>query len=286
MTDLLPARTDVGTVALHVEDLAGMSAYYRQALGLVTVSEGDRTVVLGRGGTAVVELRHTPGLPRPGRQQAGLFHTAVLFPTRSDLAAAVLTAARHPGSQYVGSADHLVSQAFYFTDPEGNGIELYWDRDRRAWRWENGQVAMDSRYLDPQAFLAEHLTEDAVAGLTSAPAQVGHVHLQVGELDAARDFYVATLGFEPTASLPGALFVSAGGYHHHLAMNTWNSRGAGPRASTLGLGEVTITVPDREDLDAVADRLRTRGVIVADDGATLRTEDPWRNAVALTVGAG
>ena len=124
MTDLLPARTDVGTVALHVEDLAGMSAYYRQALGLVTVSEGDRTVVLGRGGTAVVELRHTPGLPRPGRQQAGLFHTAVLFPTRSDLAAAVLTAARHPGSQYVGSADHLVSQAFYFPDPEGNGIEL------------------------------------------------------------------------------------------------------------------------------------------------------------------
>ncbi|MCL3861694.1 VOC family protein [Actinotalea sp. K2] len=282
MTDLLPAVTDVDAVALHVEDLTGMAAYYREALGLTTVTEGDGSVVLGRGRTAVVVLQHTPGLPRPARHQAGLFHTAVLFPTAADLAAAVLTASRHPRSQFVGSADHLVSNAFYFTDPEGNGIELYHDRDRSGWRWDGGQVAMDTIALDPRTYLEQHLTEDALSGITAARAKVGHVHLQVGDIDLARGFYVDTLGFETTFAMPSALFVSAGGYHHHLAVNTWNSRGAGPRASTLGLGEVTITVPDREDLDAVSDRLRLAGFAVADDGATVRTQDPWLNSIALT----
>lgn len=283
MTDLLSAATDMDAVTLHVGDLADLSSYYREALGLVTLHEGAGVVVLGRGTTPVLVLRHTPGLPRPARHQAGLFHTAVLFDDEASLAAAVLSAARHPRSQFVGSADHLVSQAFYFTDPEGNGIELYHDRDRSTWRRDgHGWIAMDSLRLDPQQFLDAHLTEDAVDRMTDARARVGHVHLQVGDLGKARDFYVGTLGFETTFEAPGALFVSAGGYHHHLAVNTWNSRGAGPRASTLGLGNVSILVPGREDLDAVVDRLRHRGMEVADDGAAVRTQDPWHNSVTLT----
>ncbi len=270
-------------VTLHVEDLPGLASYYRQALGLATLTEADGVTVLGRGATPVLVLRHTPGLPRPARNQAGLFHTAILFPTPADLAAAVATAARHPRSHFVGSADHLVSEAFYFTDPEGNGIELYADRDRSLWPRQDGHIPMPSLPLDPNEYLRTHLTEGAVDGMADAGAGVGHVHLQVGDLDGAREFYVDALGFETTFLYPGALFVSAGGYHHHLAMNTWNSRGAGPRASSLGLGEVAITVPDRTELDAVVERLRHRGIALADDGRTVRTQDPWRNAVALSV---
>jgi len=285
MPELLSAKTAMDAVTLHVEDLDGMSRYYREAIGLVMLAESDGLVVLGRGAVPVVVLRHTPGLPRPSRRQAGLFHTAILFANQTDLAAAVISAARHPRSHFVGSSDHLVSEAFYFTDPEGNGIELYADRDRSQWPTRDGQIPMPSLYLDPQQFLTEHLTEDAVAGMEDAAAGVGHVHLQVGDLATAETFYVDTLGFETTFRYTGALFVSAGGYHHHLAMNIWNSQGAGPRASTLGLGEVAITVPTREELDAVAARLRHRGVALSDDGATVRTLDPWRNTVALSVAA-
>lgn len=279
--DLLPDATAMDAVTLHVGDLAGMAAYYRDAVGLVTLAEGDGVVVLGRRRTPVVVLRHTPGLPTPGRNQAGLFHTAILFEDEASLAAAVLSAARHPLSRFVGSADHLVSQAFYFTDPEGNGIELYVDRPRETWRVVGGQVQMDTLHLDPRSFLEGHLTEAALAGLHDAGAQVGHVHLQVGDIPLAREFYADALGFAVTMEAPGALFVSAGGYHHHLAVNVWNSRGAGPRASTLGLGEVTITVPTRDELDAAAERLRARGVVLADDGRSLAMADPWRNRVVL-----
>jgi len=175
--------------------------------------------VLGRGTTPVLVLHHTPGLPRPARNQAGLFHTAILFDDEADLAASVLSTARHPQSQFVGSADHLVSIAFYFTDPEGNGIELYVDRDRSQWTYRGGRVLMDTLHLDAQDFLRSHLTEQAALGLHDAEAKVGHVHLQVGDIAMAKDFYADALGFATTFEAPGALFVSAGGYHHHLAMN-------------------------------------------------------------------
>ncbi len=282
-TDLLPDDTRMDAVTLHAGDLAALSAYYRDAVGLVTLAEGDGFAVLGRGRTPVLELRHTPGLPTPARNQAGLFHTAILFEDEASLAAAVLSTARHPLSRFVGSADHLVSEAFYFTDPEGNGIELYVDRPRERWQVVDGRVQMDTLALDPQRYLETHLTESAAAGLRDAGASVGHVHLQVGDIPMAREFYSDALGFAVTMQVPGALFVSAGGYHHHLAVNVWNSRGAGPRASTLGLGAVTIAVPTRDELDAAAARLRARGITVADDGRSLTTDDPWRNRVTLQV---
>ena len=283
MPELLGDRTDVGTVTLHVDDLPGMTAYYRDAVGLVPLTDASGLVTMGRNGRPVVVLQHTPGLPQPRRSEAGLFHTAILFEDRPSLAASVLSTARHPRSRYVGSADHLVSEAFYFTDPEGNGIELYVDRDRSQWRYRDGRVQMDTLHLDAQTYLRTHLTEQAAEALHDAPAQVGHVHLQVGDIPLAREFYASTLGFAVTFEAPGALFVSAGGYHHHLAVNVWNSRGAGPRASTLGLGEVRITVPDRTELDAVASRLRERGLAASDDSRSLTVDDPWRNRVTLAV---
>jgi catechol 2,3-dioxygenase len=292
MPELLPADSAMGAVTLRVADLDRMTAYYRDAVTLrVLAAEGGRTV-LGRGSTPAVILEHAPELKHASPGEAGLFHTAILFDTEEALAAAVYSVARRAPGTFTGSADHLVSKAFYFTDPEGNGVELYWDRDRSQWSWTHGQIEMGTLYLDPDGFLAEHLTDrgselaDAAAG--EAPvfgdARVGHVHLSVGDVASARDFYVDRLGFEATAALGGsALFVSAGGYHHHMAMNTWNSRGAGRRRLALGLGEVEIRIPSADDLGALTERMRHYGVETRDDGRSVTFDDPWSNAVRVVV---
>jgi catechol 2,3-dioxygenase len=282
--DLLPADLTMGTVMLKVGDMKLMTDYYQRALGLEIVAEQDGGLYLGRRRKPVVHLAPGPGLAVPGRGEAGLFHTALLFEDRPSLAATVATAAQYELQSFTGSADHLVSEAFYFNDPEGHGIELYWDRPREAWSWDGSNVVMDSLALPPQQFLQEFLTEAAVSGQRESEAGVGHVHLQVGDVQSAQDFYVGTLGFEKTAGWHGqALFVSAGGYHHHMAMNVWNSRGAGPRRDTLGLGEVLIEVPAGDDVGALADRLRVAGVESHHTGSELRFEDPWRNRIRVAV---
>jgi len=282
--DLLPADLSMGTVMLKVGDMKLMMDYYGRALGLETVAEQDGGVYLGRRGKPLVHLAPAPGLNLPARGEAGLFHTALLFEDRASLAATVASAARYEPRLFTGSADHLVSEAFYFSDPEGNGIELYWDRPRDAWSWEGNRVVMDSLALPPQRYLQDFLTEEAVGGQRESSAGVGHVHLQVGDVQSAQDFYVDTLGFEKTAGWHGqALFVSAGGYHHHMAMNVWNSRGAGPRQDTLGLGEVLIEVPAGDDVGALADRLRVAGLASHHTGAELRFDDPWRNRIRVAV---
>ncbi|WGW14062.1 VOC family protein [Saxibacter everestensis] len=268
----------MAAVTLYVADFEAMISYYRDALRLTLQSRSTQVATLGRSGVPIITLRHEPQLPLPSRAEAGLFHTALLFGTEASLAATVASAAQHRASRYVGSADHLVSKAFYFTDPESNGIELYWDRPRSSWTFRDGRVEMDSLFLDPNDYLATHLDDSTQL---AAPASVGHVHLQVGDTQLARKFYVDTLGFETTAAWNGALFVSAGGYHHHMAMNTWNSAGAGPRAATLGLGEVSITVPSRSDIEAVMERLRHSNIQIRDDGAGISFDDPWRNLITI-----
>jgi catechol 2,3-dioxygenase len=282
-----PATT-MDAVTLRVGDLDLMSRYYEDALALTPIEERVRGRevhrALGRAGTPMMRLVHTPGLPGVNHGEAGLFHTAFLFDDAASLAATVYRAALDPRSQFTGSADHLVSEAFYFTDPEGNGIELYVDRPRDQWGRSGGELQMATLYLDPNEYLQQHLTKQALAAGPALAGRVGHVHLQVGDIVTARDFYVDTLGFEATVTTyPGALFAAAGGYHHHLGMNTWNSRGAGPRAARLGLGEVAVTVPSREDLDAIGARLRARGWTFGDSGRTIEVADPWNTEVTLSL---
>ena len=281
---LAPATT-MGAVTLLVGDLDTMTRYYRDVVTLQVLGAEGETVTLGRGGRPLVVLRHEPRLKHAAPGSAGLFHTAILFETQEALAAALYSVARHAPHTFTGSADHLVSQAFYFTDPEGNGIELYWDRDRTEWSWVHGQVEMATLFLDPNAFLREHLTEEAALGTTAGDAaSVGHVHLSVGDVASARAFYVDALGFDETASLGNqAIFVSAGGYHHHMAMNVWNSRGAGPRMPALGLGRIDLALPDADALGALHERLRDHGFAVRDDGRTLSVDDPWNNLLQATV---
>jgi len=284
----LHADAAMGAVTLRVADLEAMSGYYAHAFAMEPLAEtargGDVHRVLGRGETPLVRLVHTPDLPTAGPREAGLFHTAFLFDDAAGLAATVYRAAQHPGSRFAGSADHLVSEAFYFTDPEGNGVELYTDRDRSEWVREAGQIQMDTLPLDPNEYLRRHLTQEALDAGPARSGSVGHVHLQVGDIPTARAFYVDALGFEATQSTyPGAIFAAAGGYHHHIAMNTWNSRGAGPRAAALGLGDVAVTVPGRDDLDALAARLRAHGVAYDADGRSVRAVDPWGTQVTVTL---
>jgi catechol 2,3-dioxygenase len=283
--DLLAADTAMGAVTLRVADLDAMTAYYRDGVGLQVLSLDGPVVRLGRGTTPVVILEHSPDLKHASPRDAGLFHTAILFETEEALAAAVYSVAqKYPGA-FTGSSDHLVSKAFYFNDPENNGVELYWDRERSSWSWVHGSIEMGTVFLDPNAFLEQNLTERAIEDPVIGGAVVGHVHLQVGDVETAREFYVKRLGFESTIEIPGqALFVSAGGYHHHMAMNTWNSKGAGPRQLALGLGRVDIEVPSVDDVGALSDRLKHFGVPTRDDGQTVAVDDPWGNLILVRSG--
>ena len=281
--DLLAADTAMGPVTLLVADLDAMTAYYRDAVALqVLGSDGDR-VTLGRGTQPVIILQHSPSLKHAGPRDAGLFHTAILFDTERALAAAVYSTARSNPGSFTGSADHLVSKAFYFTDPEGNGVELYWDRDRSQWSWVHGTIEMGTLALDPNGFLQDNLTDEVIENPVDGGARVGHVHLSVGDTQTALDFYVDRLGFERTIEIPGqAVFVSAGKYHHHMAMNVWNSRGAGRRARTLGLGEVRIVVPTADDVGALTERMTHFGIDARNDGQTVSFDDPWANLIRLS----
>lgn len=284
MSEMLADDTAMGAVTLNVADLDAMTAYYRDGVGLQVLAEEGARRVLGRPGRPIMVLEQTPGLQHASPHDAGLFHTAILFDTQEALAAAVYSVARRYPGRFTGSSDHFVSKAFYFDDPEGNGVELYWDRDRSEWSWVHGTIEMGTVFLDPNRFLQEHLTDRAATGAGFGDARVGHVHLSVGDIATAAEFYVTQLGFARTIEIPNqAVFVSAGGYHHHMAMNVWNSRGAGRRQRTLGLGQVDIEVPTADDLGELTERMRHYGVEARDDGRTVAFDDPWANQIRVTV---
>lgn len=282
MSFSLAPDTHMGVVTLRVADLDLMRTYYRDVITLQELSERTSSVILGRNSVPIVQLQHAPELKHASPGQAGLFHTAILFESQAALAAAVFSVATKAPGTYTGSADHLVSQAFYFDDPEGNGIELYWDRDRSEWSWIDGSIQMDTLYLDPQQFITQHLLSDSTVESPVFGASVGHVHLSIGDIDVAKKFYVDDLGFDLTFNMRNtALFVSAGGYHHHMGLNIWNSRGAGRRQLTLGLGEVDIVLPTHEDLLSVSERLSEKGHHIRDDGQSVFVDDPWGNTIRL-----
>ncbi|BDI24072.1 VOC family protein [Herbiconiux sp. L3-i23] len=280
--DSLASATDVGAVTLKVADLDAMIGYYRDGVGLELLEQQGDGAVLGRGERRALVLQQDRTLRHASPSQAGLYHTAFLFPEASELAASVYSVARKYGTSFTGSSDHLVSKALYFNDVEGNGVELYWDRPRDEWQWDGDTVRMGTVYLDPNRFLQENLTEAGSVQGVQGDAGVGHVHLKVGDIATAKAFYVDTLGFDVTAEFGAqALFVSAGGYHHHLGMNTWESAGAGQRTPALGLGEISIEVPSADDLGALRERLGSRGVAIREVGDAVRFDDPWANQITV-----
>jgi catechol 2,3-dioxygenase len=274
----------VGTVALTVANLDAQAVFYREAIGLRELRRDGDTVELGatEGEDSLVTLIGRPDAPVRPAGTTGLFHLALLVPSRTDLARAFnrVTAAGH---RFTGASDHLVSEALYLDDPEGNGIEIYRDRPREEWVRDGGDLRMATLPLDLEGVLNGVPAGDTGDGVV-AGTRLGHVHLQVAEIEAAEAFYVAALGFEPTArSYPGALFVSAGGYHHHVGLNTWAGRGApAPPAGALGLSWFTIALPDDAALEAVHTSVAAAGLpVLHEDGQEIVT-DPSGNRVVLT----
>jgi len=282
-TSIHPATT-LGPVALTVSDLAASRRFYEEAIGLRPVDRDDGTVELtAQDGRPLVVLHPDSAAPPLNRRATGLFHLAILFPSRLDLAFALarLAEARWPLD---GASDHLVSEALYLSDPDGNGIELYRDRPRDDWRYDNGALEMSTLPLDLRDVLGE--LSQATEPQPSAPAgtTMGHVHLQVADIAEAEAFYNGVLGFDVMVrGYPGALFVSAGGYHHHLGLNTWHSAGSGPPApGSVGLRHYEVQLPDSAELAAVLGRIRAAGIEITDvPGGTL-VRDPSGNGVLLT----
>ena len=233
----LPHDAHIGQVSLTVRDLERSLSFYREVLGFVELGPGR----LGpAGGRVLIELHERKDAIVKPRRSAGLFHFAILVPSRAALGRSLrrLAETRWPMS---GAADHLVSEALYLNDPDGLGIEIYRDRPRDTWRVANGELAMATDPLDLQAIHDEPGAETAWNGL-EAGTIMGHVHLHVPHIDTAEAFYCGRIGFDPIVRrYPGALFVSAGGYHHHLGLNTWAGIGAPPPPeNSAGLRSFTI----------------------------------------------
>lgn len=277
----LPPETRVTEIALTVAELPRETRFYTHVLGLDVVDERPGSALLGAGDHAFLRLDERAGAqPAPGA--TGLFHLAILYPTRRDLASVVdrLVGLRYP---LQGAADHLVSEAVYLADPEGNGIEVYRDRPQPEWPIVNGLVQMATEPLDVQGLLAEAAAPETWT--TPAGTRLGHVHLRVDDIASAERFYVDTLGFDLTTRYGRqASFFSAGGYHHHVGVNTWQTRGAPPPPEgSRGLRWFRIAVPSPAALDAARASLEAAGSAVEVDGQALRLRDPAGNGVVISV---
>lgn len=279
----LPEATRLGPVRLQIADLERSLAFYQRVLGLrVVARDGGRATLAAHGDERVlVELEERPGaLPVARRTQLGLFHFAILLPDRPSLGRLV----RHMAESgvQVGEGDHLVSEAFYLRDPDGLGVEVYADRPRSAWRRIGRELMISTEKVNTEDLLRE-AGDEPWNGMLPGTV-IGHVHLHVGDLEQASAFFSDALGFDRiTWSYPGALFLGAGGYHHHLGTNTW--AGAGARPSEGGVAQLlewTIELPDGASVAAVGRSLADAGYPSerAADGAIV-TRDPWGTAIRI-----
>ncbi|MHB1862990.1 MAG: VOC family protein [Gemmatimonadaceae bacterium] len=284
MTSIDPGAA-IGRVQLRVSDLERSLTFYTTVLGLDVLSRDAGRATVGVDGRALVVLSGSAsGGPRP-RRTTGIYHFAILVPSRADLghALARVLAARWP---LQGASDHGVSEALYLGDPDGIGIEIYRDRPRAAWPVRDGALAMVTEPLDLQALLDEAPSGGQPAARLPADTRLGHVHLQVRDINEAERFYHGALGFDVMQRMAAsALFVSAGGYHHHLGLNTWGVAGAPPQPeATPGLDYFTVVVPAGGALDGTRAALASAGVsLVQRDGGWL-ARDPSDNRVLVVEG--
>lgn len=265
----LPAETHIGRTALRVSDLVDTTDFYENVVGLAVLDREASRATLGVDGEPLLVLQGDPDAPARGRDETGLFHMAFRVPNRAALGDAL--GRIRDGWRLEGASNHGVSEALYLSDPEGNGVEIYRDFPREEWpRTADGLVHMTTQRLD-----IERVAE-AGTGRTEAPSgtDIGHVHLEVSSLDAFRVFYVDVMGFDVEARMPDALFVGAGGYHHHIGANRWNQRSSPNRASSRGISWFELVLPNSPSLEVLAERLMDSGT-TADWGKTgISVTDP------------
>ncbi len=274
-------NTYVSHVKINVQDLNRSIQFYQQIVGFDVLEKTNTTAILTADGkTSILSLEQPIGAEPKQPRTTGLYHFAILLPDRSDLADFVFHCIE--SNVRLGSSDHLVSEALYFNDPDGNGIEVYIDKDPETWKWHNGQVAMAADPLDFEDLLKEG-KQGEWQGL---PAQtvMGHIHLHVTDIDKTKTFYEKGLGFETVSRFGDqALFISTGKYHHHIGLNTWNGVDAPqPSEKSAGLVSFTITFPRKEVLNKVVTNLKEIGATVSEEEQAI-TKDPSGNKIILSI---
>lgn len=280
----LPGATRLGRVTLQVSDLERTTAYYRDVIGarVAGIEDGVATLTAHGSDDVLLELHERAGAaPVPRRGRLGLFHFAILVPDRPALGRFVAHLAEL--GLRAGMSDHLVSEAVYLYDPDGLGIEVYVDRPRESWRHSDGQLLMATEPLDVPDLVAaaDGVRWDGMPAGTT----IGHVHLHVGDLDAARAFYHEGLGLDITVwGYQGALFMSAGGYHHHLGTNIWAGNAESARVDEARLLEWEILLPDGRAVDDVLGSLESAGYSPLREAGSAVAADPWGTVVRLTTG--
>lgn len=283
MHNTIDPRLQMGPVSLSVADLKRSLAYYQDHIGLQLLEASGSQASLGTPKQTLLKLIEQPGA-RPTRGTTGLYHFALRVPDRAALGQVIqhLIAARTPVS---GTADHLVSEALYLSDPDGHGIEIYRDRPRQDWYDEQGNLQMDTLALDVEAILAESGADENNWQGLPAETDMGHIHLHVADLAAAEDFYLDLLGFgKPfdNRRIPSASFIGAGGYHHHIGLNTWAGAGAPlPPQDAARLLQYEIIFPHPESLDAVFERFRVTAYPLESQQSGWLVRDPSHNTLLL-----
>ena len=276
-------ETHIGVVALNVSNLQRALAYYQDHLGFQVLEQGDGEVVLGAGRRRLLRLKEQPGAQR-ARRASGLYHFAILVPNRRELARILRHFAENE-TPLGGFSDHLVSEALYLSDPDGNGIEVYRDRPRSEWPYRDGRLMMATDPLDIEDILSELPAGDKSWDGLHEDTIIGHIHLHVSNIGREEHFYRDILGFELiTRYPPSASFLGAGGYHHHIGINTWAGEGVPPPpADAVGLRWYTIDLPSREARDATLQRLQAAGIAVEPHEQGLFLRDTAGNGIVLRV---
>jgi catechol 2,3-dioxygenase len=277
------APVHIDAVGMTVRDLDRLTAYYRDLLGLTVQKHTRQVARLGVDGVTLLELSHRPDALPDDPREAGLYHTAFVMPTRADLARWILHAVKNR-VPITGASDHDVSEAIYLDDPEGNGVEVYSDRPRETWRRDGESIFQKTDPLDIDAIVRE--IDPATTTYASAPEglRIGHIHLRVGNIARAEKFYNGALGLDVTRRRNGAAFLSSGGYHHHVAVNTWHSNGARARdGRRAGLAWFSMEINDQTTLDGLRERLGAAGATIDAIPGGFAAMDPWGTRIRFTL---
>lgn len=278
-------QTQIGLVSLTVSNLRRSLSFYTHNIGLKLLSQAEQSAVLGTAERPLLHLVEQPGA-KHFPNTTGLYHFALLLPSRVELAKSLKHMVQTE-TPLGGFSDHSVSEAIYLADPDGNGIEIYRDRKRSEWPMQNGRLQMNSLPLDLQGLLGELNGRTATWGGLPAGTKMGHIHLHIRDVDEAEAFYCDVLGFDRIMRYgPSAGFISTGGYHHHIGLNTWAGRGAPPPpAGAIGLRHYQLLLPSPEALTAVQARLEAHGISFAAENGVLALHDPSQNKIHLQIAA-
>lgn len=268
----------MGVVELSVQDLRKMTDFYVNVVGFDLVSTGASIANLWERSQVFLRLIEEKNFVFPAKWEAWLYHTAITHTNRKDVATRVARILEKTPERYQWSSDHTATEAFYFSDPENNGLELYYDRPRSEWRYKDGKPIMWSTYLDTMKYIKKYKN----IPISSGEARMGHVHLKIGDISIAKNFYENILLFDEINNTSTALFISRDWYHHHLGMNTWESLGAKKKTQkTYGLRSFELIYHDEKIYSQIIENLEKNNIPTIKENNAIITEDPWGNAIII-----